>query len=114
MAESVKRATTIQEAQWACELVPLPEGDSRWVNLTQIRGTNVQKRLTRLLVKPESAKDTFSHITFAGHRGCGKSTELLQLSETLKPGKFLVINDIDAWQIESIEFLCKPSVALHG
>ncbi len=117
MAESVKRATTIQEAQWACELVPLPEGDSRWVNLTQIRGTDVQKRLFKLLVKPESAKDAFSHITFAGHRGCGKSTELLQLSETLKPGKFLVINcqaneELDTSDIEYSDLLLAASKVL--
>jgi len=91
MAEPSTRATTIREAQWACELVPLPSGDDRWVDLKQIRGTDVQERFKRLLIKPEIAKDTFSHITFAGHRGCGKSTELYQLSETLKDGKFLVI-----------------------
>ena len=69
----------------------LPSGDPRWVDLKQIRGTDVQTRFERLLIKPESAKDTFSHITFAGHRGCGKSTELYQLCETLKDGKFFVV-----------------------
>lgn len=91
MSQPVKKAATIREAQWACELVPLPSGDDRWVDLKQIRGTDVQNRFERLLIKPESARDTFSHITFAGHRGCGKSTELYQLSETLKDGKFLVV-----------------------
>src|SRR5437867_10165205 len=91
MTGPVEKAITIREAQWACELVPLPGGDARCVELTQIRGADAQERFKRLLIKPRSAKGTFSHITFAGHRGCGKSTELNQLSETLKEGKFRVV-----------------------
>ena len=77
METEFKRAATVQETQWACELTPLPGGDPRWVDFKEIRGTDVQERLKRLLIKPESARGLFSHITFAGHRGCGKSTELL-------------------------------------
>jgi len=93
MANPMKKASTVQEAQWACELTPLPGGDERWVDFRKIRGTDVQERLKKLLIKPISAKDSFSHITFAGHRGCGKSTELLQVSEALKKNKFFVGRD---------------------
>lgn len=117
MAQPVKLATTIREAQWACELIPLPSGDDRWVDLKQIRGADVQDRFKKLLIKPDTAKDAFSHITFAGHRGCGKSTELLQLSETLKPGKFLVVycqanEELDISDIEYSDLLLAASKVL--
>lgn len=82
----------------------------------------MQNRFERLLIKPESARDTFSHITFAGHRGCGKSTELYQLSETLKDGKFLVVycqanEELDISDIDFSDLLlagCKVLVEQLG
>jgi hypothetical protein len=81
----------LQEALWACELTPLPGGDKRWVDLQSSRGADVQERFKRLLIKPPSARDAFSHITFAGHRGCGKSTELLRVSDTLRQNRFFIV-----------------------
>jgi hypothetical protein len=43
MEPPFQRATTVQETQWACELTPLPEGDTRWVDFKEIRGTDVQE-----------------------------------------------------------------------
>lgn len=117
MANPIKKASTVQEAQWACELTPLPGGDARWVDFKKIRGTDVQERFKRLLLKPASAKDTFSHITFAGHRGCGKSTELLQVSDALRLNKFFVVccqanEELDISDIEYSDLLLAASKVL--
>src|SRR3972149_5599793 len=85
------KARTVREAQWACELEPLKGGDPRWVDLSAIRGADVQDRFRKLLIKPPSAAGSFSHITFAGHRGCGKSTELLRLCEGLRHEGFFFV-----------------------
>lgn len=117
MTGRIEKATTVQEAQWACELTPLQEGDERWVDFKEIRGTDVQERFKRLLIKPPSAKDNFSHITFAGHRGCGKSTELLQVSEALRENGFLVVycqanEELDISDIEYSDLLLAASKVL--
>jgi hypothetical protein len=119
MQTPFKRATTVQETQWACELTPLPGGDPRWVDFREIRGTDVQERLKRLLIKPESAKGLFSHITFAGHRGCGKSTELSRVSEVLKENRFFVVyclanEELDITDLEYSDLLLAASKVLVG
>jgi hypothetical protein len=117
MTHPFRKATTVREAQWACELTPLPQGDPRWVDFKEIRGADVQGRLKRLLIKPESAKGTFSHITFAGHRGCGKSTELLQASKALRENRFFVVyclanEELDLTDIEYSDLLLAASKVL--
>jgi hypothetical protein len=116
-----QKAATVQETQWACELTPLPGGDPRWVDFREIRGTDVQERLKRLLIKPESAKGKglFSHISFAGHRGCGKSTELLRVSEVLKANRFFVVSclaneELDITDLEYSDLLLAASKVLVG
>ncbi len=54
---------------------PLNPGDPRWCDFDPARGTNLHDRLSRRLRGAE-AERKFSHIALAGHRGCGKSTEL--------------------------------------
>jgi hypothetical protein len=117
METEFKRAATVQETQWACELTPLPGGDPRWVDFKEIRGTDVQERLKRLLIKPESARGLFSHITFAGHRGCGKSTELLRVSEVLRENRFFVVyclanEELDITDLEYSDLLLAASKVL--
>jgi len=117
MTSLIKKAVTVQEAQWACELTPLQGGDERWVDFKKIRGADVQERFKRLLIKPASAKDNFSHITFAGHRGCGKSTELLQVSEALRENRFFVVycqanEELDISDIEYSDLLLAASKVL--
>lgn len=117
MDNPIRKAATVQEAQWACELTPLPDGDERWVDFKEIRGTDVHERFKRLLIKPASAKGNFSHITFAGHRGCGKSTELLQVSAALRGSGFLVVycqanEELDISDIEYSDLLLAASKVL--
>jgi hypothetical protein len=89
------------------------------VDFREIRGTDVQERLKRLLIKPESAKGLFSHITFAGHRGCGKSTELSRVSEVLKDNRFFVVyclanEELDITDLEYSDLLLAASKVLVG
>jgi hypothetical protein len=89
------------------------------VDFREIRGTDVQERLKRLLIKPESAKGLFSHITFAGHRGCGKSTELLRVSEVLRENRFFVVyclanEELDITDLEYSDLLLAASKVLVG
>lgn len=117
MIGPIQRATTVQDALWACELTPLPGGDKRWVDLKESRGADVQERFKRLLIKPASVRDTFSHITFAGHRGCGKSTELLQVSDTLRQNRFFIVysqtnEDLDITDITYADLLLAASKVL--
>ena len=57
---------------------PLKPGDPRWQDFDPVRGTNLHERISRRLRGAESDKK-YSHIALAGHRGCGRSTELARL-----------------------------------
>jgi hypothetical protein len=57
---------------------PLHPGDPRWCDFDPARGTNLHDRIARRLRGAE-AERKYSHIALAGHRGCGKSTELARV-----------------------------------
>ena len=57
---------------------PLGPDDPRWYDFDPVRGTKLHHRITRRLRAAESERK-YSHITLAGHRGCGKSTELARV-----------------------------------
>jgi len=59
---------------------PLTPGDPRWCDFDPARGTNLHDRIARRLSGAE-AEQKFSHIALAGHRGCGKSTELARVMD---------------------------------
>jgi len=44
MTSAIKKASTVQEAQWACELTPLQGGDERWVDFSR-NGSKKSQRL---------------------------------------------------------------------
>ncbi len=65
---------------------PLGPGDPRWHDFDPVRGTNLHTSISRLLRGAEAEKK-HSHIALAGHRGCGKSTELNRVkAEALAEG----------------------------
>lgn len=86
----IPKANTITDAWRACDLTPL-EGDKLrwWVDLSKARASSAKKsRLeTYLELRPE---DQWMHIAFTGHRGCGKSTELLRLKSRWEQNYFVV------------------------
>ncbi len=56
---------------------PLEPGDKRWYNFTELRHTRVLERLQRVFAGQPASGD-LHHRVLCGHRGCGKSTELLR------------------------------------
>jgi len=87
----IPRATTIAEAYRACNpLQPLPPDDDRYVDLTENRGVKqIAKTITRRIRRSEG--DTRIKLLFTGHRGSGKTTELLRLQKELEENSFFTI-----------------------
>jgi hypothetical protein len=81
----------------------LPSGDPRYVDLTEFRGgDNIvqdiarQIRWTDLESESPMGERRFSKLLVTGHRGCGKTTELLRLKAELeKDGYFVVFFDAE-------------------
>jgi len=82
-------ARTLRDAYNAADpAMPLPSGDSRYVDCTDVRGNRdvVQQMFDTITW---SDQDTAQLLT--GHRGCGKSTELLRLKARLEEAGYVVI-----------------------
>lgn len=102
-------ATTLEDAFNACDPAqPLPAGDERYVDLAPGRGNDgdavvqVCRRITR------SERPLVQ--LFAGHRGCGKSTELRRLQTALEEEGYFVVyveadSDIDLEDTEPTDIL---------
>ncbi len=73
--------TDVHQVLRACNAAePLEPGDERWYNFTPLRHTRVLERLQKVFAGlPASGK--FHHRVLCGHRGCGKSTELLRFQK---------------------------------
>lgn len=70
---------------------PVSEGDdSRYVDLTLLRDNNGIKPLERRLLM-ELDENTFHHQLLCGHRGSGKSSELLSLEKWANAHGFLAV-----------------------
>jgi hypothetical protein len=81
-------ATNLKDAYNAVLLDPLESYDPRYVDCSYVRGgDDVAKSI---LVRVENSKHPLAQLV-CGHRGCGKSTELLRLVKYLEDKKFLVV-----------------------
>ena len=78
--EPVKR---LQEVSRVVELQPLASGDSRYVDVSSGRSTLDLGMMRASLENFDATQNRFAKFTFTGHRGCGKSTELLRLEDDL-------------------------------
>lgn len=82
-------ARTLYDAYNAADPAePLPSGDDRYVDCTDVRGNrDVVQRMFDTI--------TWSNVNTAqlltGHRGCGKSTELLRLRARLEEAGYTVV-----------------------
>jgi hypothetical protein len=92
-------AKTLRDAYNAANPTePLSPGDPRYVDCTDVRGDeDTVRKMFRII----SFSDKPTHQLFTGHRGCGKSTELLRLKERLEGDRFYVVyfaadEDLDA------------------
>jgi hypothetical protein len=79
MMREFRKATNLTEVAAAVDLKPLESGDPRYVDISEGRVTNDLKRLHLCLLGHDARSNHFAKIAFTGHRGCGKSTELLRL-----------------------------------
>ena len=70
---------------------PLPPGDPRWYDFTSLRGSSVVNRFKRELLASPAAGD-YHHRCLCGHRGSGKSTELLLLKDWADKNGFLGVS----------------------
>ena len=92
-------AKTLRDAYNAANPTkPLKPGDPRYVNCTDVRGDeDTVRKMFRII----SYSNKPTHQLFTGHRGCGKSTELLRLKKRLEEDKFYIVyfaadEDLDA------------------
>jgi hypothetical protein len=78
-----KKASRLTEVAAAVDLKPLESGDPRYVDISAGRGTNELAHLRLHLADHDARANRFAKIAFTGHRGCGKSTELLCLEHEI-------------------------------
>ena len=67
---------------------PLPANDPTWVDCSSVRGD--EDILTGLGLEIQRSETVTSQL-YAGHRGAGKSTELLRLQDDLQKKQFRVV-----------------------
>lgn len=100
-------ATTLKDAYNAVDPTqPLPPHDPRYVDLTPVRGTDVVDSLFTNLTWSQR----FLSQLITGHRGCGKSTELLRLRARLEEAGYVVLyfeadDDLDLNDLEYTDLL---------
>ncbi len=76
-------ATNLTDASGRLSLQPLSDNSPDYVDLSAARGNNCLKKLEIRLRRFVENQETSCHVAFIGHRGSGKSTELLRMEEKL-------------------------------
>jgi hypothetical protein len=85
--QAFEPAKRLRDVSRAVELEPLASGDSRYVDMSDGRSTIDLGWMRTSLEDFAAQQGRFAKFTFTGHRGCGKSTELLRLENELA-GRF--------------------------
>jgi len=94
----------LKSAYRACNPnVPLPVEDERYIDLSLVRGENqnvvkkIAKAISYKIPDEDAVIDHYYRQLVTGHRGCGKSTELLRLQAQLQQDRlFVVYFDVEA------------------
>jgi hypothetical protein len=84
-------STTLRDAYRAFDPQPLESGDPYFVDLTRARDSRAAEKLKDMI---EFCQPGHAAIAFAGHRGSGKSTELLSLRHAMRDSCFGIYLDI--------------------
>jgi hypothetical protein len=85
MNKPFRPAQTLAEVARQATLEPLKPGDPRYVDLSAGQETK-DLRLLRQYVEDQDANERrYALAAFSGHRGCGKTTQLLCLQADLAP-----------------------------
>jgi hypothetical protein len=74
---------SLSQVASAFDVQPLQFGDPRYVDITAGRDSDQLAHLRRCLFEYDERDGRFAKIAFTGHRGSGKSTELLRLEHDL-------------------------------
>jgi hypothetical protein len=83
MNQPFRPAQTLAEVARQATLEPLKPSDPRYVDLSGGQATK-DLRLLRQYIEDQSANERrYGLATFSGHRGCGKTTQLLRLEAEL-------------------------------
>jgi hypothetical protein len=77
------KAEKLDQVAACVTLEPLESGDPRYVDVAKGRDTKELKKLRLHLSDMDARNNHFAKVAFTGHRGCGKSTELLKLEYDL-------------------------------
>lgn len=83
MNRPFKCAETLAEVAGAVSLEPLKPGDLRYVDVSSGRESTDLKLLRNHLKNAVTIDSRHVKIALTGHRGCGKSTELLRVEQDL-------------------------------
>jgi hypothetical protein len=90
MDKPFKQAELLAEVASVVSLEPLPLGDPRYVDVSVGRQSSDLKLLRTHLGNAAAMNSGHVKIALTGHRGCGKSTELLRVEHDLAPLLFPV------------------------
>lgn len=112
-------AATLRTVYAACNPdEPLKPGDPRCIDLTEARGG---VRLAARIASSISwtAPGSYHRQLITGHRGCGKSTEILQLQATLRDEGFHAVyvdaaDVLDPADIEHVDVLLAIAQAVYA
>lgn len=86
------KATNLDDIVKKVDLIPLPSGDPRYVDISAGRGGSSELKLLRDRLKDFEGGDVgFAQFAFTGHRGSGKSTELLRIENDVA-GRFTTLH----------------------
>ncbi|MDM8548466.1 hypothetical protein QUF72_00250 [Desulfobacterales bacterium HSG2] len=86
-----KKAENPKQVRRVAKPLHLEAGDPRYVALDDIRGDDIREKLRRsLYIDPDDPNRKSVHISYAGHRGNGKTTELFAFMEEMKDESFFV------------------------
>lgn len=97
-------AQNLTEARNRLSLEPLEDQAGDYVDLSAARGSNCLRSLEVGLREHLESNSPRCHLAFVGHRGSGKSTELLRLEHLLSPISFPVHLTLDATLHEDADY----------
>jgi hypothetical protein len=89
--EDFRPVARLRDVGAAVRVQPLESGDRRYVDLGRGRRTDDLKFLRICLQDHDADRNSFAKVALTGHRGCGKSTELLRLEQDLS-GRFFPLH----------------------
>jgi hypothetical protein len=113
-------ATTLNDVRRAAAVLPLQPGDPRYLDLTPGHGSKAMTKLRRTLAAAASdgvsgdEDGRFLKIVFTGHRGCGKTTELLRVERDFADRFFPVHLTLDGNLYKDLDYSLMLLWLAHG